>query len=118
MAKHEGQTTYKDEKRVLECLQKSLKVADTCMDSSTNVQLFIEILNEYLYYYIRGNEAITVKYLNSLLALINTNMSNLDQAADTSSITNHYQSTLKYIQFRKVNVGEGGRSFADILVSV
>jgi len=42
---------YKNGKRVLECLQKSLKIADTCMDSSMNVHLFVEILNQYLYYF-------------------------------------------------------------------
>lgn len=36
---------------MLECLQKALKIADTCMDSSMNVQLFVEILNEFLYFF-------------------------------------------------------------------
>jgi vacuolar protein sorting-associated protein 35 len=35
-------------KRVLECLQKALKIADTCMAASLNVLLFIEILNRYV----------------------------------------------------------------------
>lgn len=49
---------YREGKRVLECLQKSLRIADACMDSSMNVKLFVEILNEYLYYFEGKNEAV------------------------------------------------------------
>ena len=48
---------------VLECLQKSLRIADGCMDSSMNVKLFVEILNEYLYYFEHKNEAVTFPFL-------------------------------------------------------
>eukprot|EP01094_Clydonella_sp_ATCC50884_P006271 TRINITY_DN1533_c0_g1_i1.p1 TRINITY_DN1533_c0_g1~~TRINITY_DN1533_c0_g1_i1.p1 ORF type:complete len:793 (+),score=389.42 TRINITY_DN1533_c0_g1_i1:139-2517(+) len=96
---HEAQ--YKDDKRVLECLQRSLKIADKCMESSMNVRLFVEILNQYLFYFLNHNEAITVKYLNSLIALINTNMSNMEQSTDTSEIRQHFTNTIAYIEFRK-----------------
>lgn len=43
---------HRDERRVLECLQKSLKTANTCMNQQ--VQLFVEILNKYLYFFERG----------------------------------------------------------------
>eukprot|EP01097_Dermamoeba_algensis_P001039 TRINITY_DN1396_c0_g1_i2.p1 TRINITY_DN1396_c0_g1~~TRINITY_DN1396_c0_g1_i2.p1 ORF type:complete len:741 (-),score=198.77 TRINITY_DN1396_c0_g1_i2:515-2737(-) len=36
-AHRDGNVYYKDGKRVLECLQKSLKIADACMDSSMNL---------------------------------------------------------------------------------
>jgi vacuolar protein sorting-associated protein 35 len=52
---------YNNQKRVLECLQKALKIADTCADSSLNVQLFVEILNEYLYYF--ENKCETVRLI-------------------------------------------------------
>lgn len=86
--------TYKDGKRVLECLQKALKVADTCMETEMN--LFIEILKEYLYYYLNNNESITVKYLNGLIALINTNMTN-KEVDQNSEVHTHYKNTLQYI---------------------
>lgn len=41
--------------RVLECLQKSLKIADSCMDIITNELLFLELLNQYIYYYEKEN---------------------------------------------------------------
>lgn len=85
---------HRDGKRVLECLQKALKIADACME--TDINLFIEILNEYLYYYTHGNEAITVQYLNGLIALINTNMDN-KEIDDASEAAAHYRNTLAFI---------------------
>lgn len=48
--------------RVLECLQKSLKIADSCMDTVTNEMLFLELLNQYVYYYEQGNELVSHDY--------------------------------------------------------
>lgn len=49
---------YRDGKRVLECLQRALRVADACMDTAVSVELFVEILNRYVYYFDRQNEAV------------------------------------------------------------
>lgn len=71
---------YRNGKRVLECLQKALKIADSVMDQTVNIELFIEILERYIWYFQEKNEMITVKYLNSLIDLIQTNIKNLDTA--------------------------------------
>jgi vacuolar protein sorting-associated protein 35 len=76
---------YRDGKRVLECLQKSLKIADASMDALLNVQLFIEILNVYIYFYQKGNPAITTKYVNGLLDLIYTNLQGI--VSDPSTVS-------------------------------
>ncbi len=76
-----GEGSYRDGKRVLECLQKSLKIADSSMDTSTNAVLFIEILNHYLFYFESRTESITVKYLSGLIALIVSNIGSMDSAS-------------------------------------
>jgi len=94
---------YKNSKRVLECLQKSLKIADACIETSMNVLLFVEILNEYLYYFDNECEAVTIQYLSGLIALINTNIANMDTStpgSETSKIAVHYQNTLNYIRWK------------------
>ena len=48
----------RDSKRVLECLKKALRIANQCMDSAVQVQLFVEILNHYIYFYEKGNEQV------------------------------------------------------------
>eukprot|EP01135_Chromosphaera_perkinsii_P010494 Nk52_evm4s2152 gene=Nk52_evmTU4s2152 len=94
-ARHDG-------KRVLECLQKSLKIADTCMDPAVNVSLFVEILNRYLYYFEKHNECVTSKYITGLIDLINTNIVSVDNAESYDEINTFYQNTLSYIRERKL----------------
>ncbi|CAH2354692.1 vacuolar protein sorting-associated protein 35 [[Candida] railenensis] len=68
---------YREPKRVLECLQKSLRVADSCMDPFLSLRLFIEILNRCLIFYIYGNYLVDSRYINGLIDLIKTNLENL-----------------------------------------
>ncbi len=43
---------------MLECLQRALRVADVCMDTAVSVELFVEILNRYVYYFDQQNESV------------------------------------------------------------
>ncbi|ODQ76996.1 hypothetical protein BABINDRAFT_42504, partial [Babjeviella inositovora NRRL Y-12698] len=111
-----------DGKRVLECLQRSLRVADSVFSTSTSfnaanlvsLELFVEILNQCLYYFIHGNESINVRYINGLVELIQTNLTNLEneleagsadaeEAATTAfaATTRHFKRTLTYIEGQK-----------------
>lgn len=53
-----SQPPYRDGKRVLECLQKSLRIATSSIDELTSVQLYCDALDQYLYYFERGVEAV------------------------------------------------------------
>lgn len=123
---------YRDGKRVLECLQKALKIADSCMDSVTNVELFVEILNRYIYYFEKQNEAVTVKYLNGLIELINNNLSNMENpdqhppSSNSSSLLEndpahisdyvmaHFRNTLYHLERRK---NTGDEKYAELEVA-
>lgn len=56
----------RDEKRTLECLKKGARIASQCIDPSVRVQLYVELLNHYLFYFERGNSLITVAMLNQV----------------------------------------------------
>lgn len=87
---------------MLACLQKALKIADTCMEASANISLFVEILNQYLYYFEKKNEFVTVKYVSGLIALINTNLANLDSSnAQYNVIKTFYQNSINYINWKR-----------------
>lgn len=58
---------YRDGKRVLECLQRALRVADACMDAAVSIELFVEILNQYVYYFDQENEAVSFQPTTSPL---------------------------------------------------
>ncbi|KAI9094429.1 vacuolar protein sorting-associated protein 35 [Phlyctochytrium arcticum] len=53
-----NKTVYRDGRRVLECLQKALKIADSVMDKSLNVELFVEVLERYVWYFEKRNDAV------------------------------------------------------------
>lgn len=50
---------------MLECLQRALRVADACMDTAVSVELFVEILNRYVYYFEQENEAVSIPSIHS-----------------------------------------------------
>jgi len=118
---------YRDGKRVLECLQRALRVADACMDSAVSVELFVEILNRYVYYFDQENDAVspttsrlvfsysclaiadgisftqkvTTKYLNGLIELIHSNLQSTDAPNSLENPRRHFQRTLDYIASRE-----------------
>lgn len=102
----ENQISLKrDDKRVLECLQKSLRIADSIMDIDVSIELFVEILNQSIYYFIHGNETINIRYINGLIELISNNFKEISTSNSLDSSTHqsnetyrHFQRTLNYIK--------------------
>ncbi|KAJ5736289.1 uncharacterized protein N7483_001414 [Penicillium malachiteum] len=93
---------YRDGKRVLECLQRALRVADACMDTAVSVELFVEILNRYVYYFDQQNETVTTKYLNGLIELIHSNLHSTEDEPNPNldGPKRHFERTLEYIRSR------------------
>ena len=52
----------KDSQRVAECLRKALRVSSQCMDDLVQIQLFTQILNEFLFFYERGCSEVSVMF--------------------------------------------------------
>mmetsp|Transcript_3728 Transcript_3728/g.8220 ORF Transcript_3728/g.8220 Transcript_3728/m.8220 type:complete len:1386 (+) Transcript_3728:131-4288(+) len=102
---------YRNPQRVLECLQRGLKIADACsMSSSSNVQLFVEILDYYVYYYGIGNPAITDKFVSGLIALINEHFDSIGSSTATIAETRaHYGQILDQIKKKKMEEGSKER---------
>ncbi|KAJ2784500.1 retromer complex subunit Vps35 [Coemansia interrupta] len=120
--------------KVLLHLQRSLKVADSCMDPVLSVRLFVELLNQSTMHYERRCLAVTPKYINDLIDLIRTSIANME-AFDTSApeptraaadsgvadvnalyapeeplntyVLGYFQRTLDYIQSRKELAASG-----------
>ncbi|KAG9474867.1 hypothetical protein GDO78_003367 [Eleutherodactylus coqui] len=88
-------------KRVMECLKKALKIANQCMDPSLQVQLFIEILNRYIYFYEKENDAVTIQVLNQLIQKIREDLPNLEASEETEQINKHFHNTLEHLRLRK-----------------
>ncbi|KAB5545876.1 vacuolar protein sorting-associated protein 35 [Coniochaeta sp. 2T2.1] len=93
---------YRDGKRVLECLQRALRVADSCMETATSIELFVEILDRYVYYFDQRNESVTTKYLNGLIELIHSNLAgNQQDSASIEASKKHFYHTLEMIKSKE-----------------
>ncbi|KAH6610092.1 hypothetical protein Trco_000112 [Trichoderma cornu-damae] len=98
----ETEQLYRDGKRVLECLQRALRVADSCMETATSIELFVEILDRYVYYFDQQNESVTTKYLNGLIELIHSNLAgNQQESASIETSKKHFHQTLENIKTRQ-----------------
>ena len=102
------ESVIRDFKRVLECLQKALRVADSCMDPYLSLKLFVEILNRCLIFNVpdaEGSSVIDARYINGLIELIRTNVDNLREDGDDGDAeravfrdgNGFFERTLEYI---------------------
>ncbi|KAK5647170.1 hypothetical protein RI129_002062 [Pyrocoelia pectoralis] len=89
-----------DGKRVVECLKKGLRIAKQCMDISVQVQLYVELLNHYIYFFEKGNDQISVQILNQVVGKIKEELPNLESSDETDQITKHFNNTLEHVRSR------------------
>ncbi|XP_075165335.1 vacuolar protein sorting 35 [Haematobia irritans] len=108
----------RDEKKTLDCLKKGARIAAQCLDIGVQVQLYVELLNHYLFYFERGNSLITVAMLNQLIAKINEELPNLEPSEEIKQIEMHYKNTLSHIKSRMDSNDAGLEvSFAGISIN-
>ncbi|PSR71126.1 hypothetical protein PHLCEN_2v12972 [Hermanssonia centrifuga] len=117
---------HQDSKRVLECLQKALRIANSVIEEMVTVQLYCDTLDQYLYYLDRGAPAVTPKFVNSLVELITSSIDSisspdvhpsqrappglLEGVQTPEMINRHFRNTLYYIQSKKNTATEGDGS--------
>ncbi|KAJ9061763.1 retromer complex subunit Vps35 [Entomophthora muscae] len=77
----------RDGARALETLQRALKIADGVMDPLVHFELFVEILNHYLYFFTMGCDPVNARYINGLLELIKTHLEDLAVTNDPVELT-------------------------------
>lgn len=105
-------TPYRDPKRVLACLQRSIKIANACMGSQ--VHLFVEILNKYLYFFEQECPSIGAKYIKGLIDLIDEHSPSLDSSPQSTQAKQYYQNTLAHIAYKQRIEGEIGDRYTQI----
>ena len=88
------------------------------MDSAVSIELFVEILNQYVYYFDQQNEQVggagfsplkditdmlqvTIKYINGLIELIHSNLQTNQESTTLEGPKRHFQRTLDYITSRE-----------------
>lgn len=99
-----GQKIYSNPQRALECLQRSLKLADAC--TKTNpiyVSLFVDLLEHYVYFFEKNNPMITHAYISGLIALINEHLNSLNAVGSDKDAKSHFVEVIRYIKKRKTD---------------
>lgn len=95
--------------RALECLQRSLKLADASTAANpSHVGLFVELLEHYLFFFEKKNPLITHNYISGLVALIKEHFNNLVPSfeGDTRAISDakgQFQEVIRYIRKKKTD---------------
>ncbi|KAM6497809.1 Vacuolar protein sorting-associated protein 35 [Amanita muscaria] len=114
---------HQDSKRVLECLQKALRIANSAIEEIVTVQLYCDTLDQYLYYFDHGAPAVAPRFVNSLVELITSSIDNItspdvhptqrappgliEGVQMPEMIVRHFRNTLYLIQRRKTAASEG-----------
>mmetsp|Transcript_128293 Transcript_128293/g.256235 ORF Transcript_128293/g.256235 Transcript_128293/m.256235 type:complete len:829 (+) Transcript_128293:44-2530(+) len=98
----------RDGKRVLECLQKCLKIADNVVTSdSKQVGLWVEMLDKYSYYYEHECEDVTAKFVQSLINLCFEHIAfaenDVQSASEGRQAKAHLQASLAYLRGLKAS---------------
>ncbi|XP_058967807.2 vacuolar protein sorting-associated protein 35-like [Pocillopora verrucosa] len=106
----------RDSKRVTECLKKAVRIANQCMDSTIQVQLFVEVLNRYLYYFEQKADTVTVTVINQLLEKIREDLPGLEGTDETELIRKHFESTVAHVQIKKESQDEDSPSYEEIKI--
>lgn len=104
-----NENVYQNPKRVLECLQRALKLADVCTTASpANLQLFVDIFDKYVYFFEKGNPYISDKFITGLVALINEHINSVGtHHPSVTAAKEQFTQIVSYIENKKTDPAVG-----------
>ncbi len=86
---------------MLDCLKKGVKIASQCMDPGTKVQLLVELVNKYMYFYEKGLTAVGDSTLQELLDRIAEELPSLEAGDEADQVNQHLNNTVLLIKLRQ-----------------
>ena len=87
--------SHPNSQRVVECLQRSLKIADNVIDNKP--LLFLSLLDRYLFFFDKDVDTITSEHINKLADLVKHTLEGVD---DKTALT-LFQNIRSHVQFKK-----------------
>jgi vacuolar protein sorting-associated protein 35 len=116
---NQGPNGYSNPQRTLECLQRSIKLADTLATTDPEcVRLFVDLLESYVHFFEENNPVITEVFINGLITLIREHIDTLKglDARVSSEIHEHFSSVCWSIESKKRG-NETADRFASIITN-
>lgn len=91
---------YSDSRGVEETLARALRSADSVMDTALSVDLFLDVLDTYLYFLSNETATVTVGSVNNVLKLINDNLQNVESEdpAETKRLKSRLQRIKDFVK--------------------
>jgi vacuolar protein sorting-associated protein 35 len=91
---------HKDGKRVLECLQKCVRVADACIQTQPQfISLFTEVLDMYIMMFEKDNQEITSAFIGNLLGLVSEHLNYAEQSLkEVRAAKVHFANVIAHIK--------------------
>lgn len=102
-----------DGKRVVECLKKCVRVAKQSIDMTVQIQLLVELLNYYIYFFEKGNDQVTMQNLKQVMSKIEEEIPNLESSEEAIQIIKHFSNTNQHFRFKLRNSGKASASVRD-----
>jgi len=104
--------------RVLECLQRCLKITDAVVTQDSKlVGLWVEITDKYIYFFEKKCDEVAAKNIQTLLNLCVEHISFAEKSADSASEAArakvHLKQTIGYVRAMRASGGEVAERFAD-----
>jgi len=93
--------SLRDPDNVLKCIQRGLKSANKCKKTKVQVELFIFMLNKFLFFFQRGVSTIDEKFIQGIILLIEESLYSLEGTPEDDAIKKYYVNTIKYIRSKK-----------------
>mmetsp|Transcript_98323 Transcript_98323/g.248170 ORF Transcript_98323/g.248170 Transcript_98323/m.248170 type:complete len:822 (-) Transcript_98323:161-2626(-) len=96
----------RDGKRVLECLQKCLKIIDAVVSSdAAQVGLWVEMLDKYIYYYEANVDEVQISFISLLVGMCKEHITfaESDAKEEASKANAHYRQTVAYLRMQKAS---------------
>jgi len=107
----DGTVIYGNAQRGLECLQRALKLADSCTSADvSNLSLFVDLLEHYLYFFEKKCPTIGGNYITGLVALIKEHTNNLSHMGGAvAAAREHFAQVVGHIKAMKESTGSAER---------
>jgi vacuolar protein sorting-associated protein 35 len=113
-----GGMAYSKPQRSLECLQRSLKLADACTSANpSNVVLFVDLLEHYVYFFEKKNPSITHGYISGLVSLVKEHLNNIGDPHSVTEAKAQFMGVVAYLKQKKADKATA-EQFAPIVIDV
>uniref|UniRef100_A0A2P2HXC5 Vacuolar protein sorting-associated protein 35 n=1 Tax=Hirondellea gigas TaxID=1518452 RepID=A0A2P2HXC5_9CRUS len=106
----------REEKRVVECLKKAVRISQQCMDASVQLHLFVHLLNHYTYFFEKGNKSVTVSMINQLISKVKEDLGQLESGEDLDQVTSHLNTTLDHLRHMQDNPSKDGLDYSGLVL--